>query len=41
MPSGTYTFAQLSAAYPANFPLTWVAQPGGTATNGGSITVLL
>jgi autotransporter-associated beta strand protein len=39
---GTYTFSQLTNAYAANFPATWVGQPGAsTVTNGsGSITVL-
>ncbi|MGC3957801.1 MAG: autotransporter-associated beta strand repeat-containing protein [Verrucomicrobiota bacterium] len=40
--SGTYTWAQLNTAYPANFPATWTAQPGAlleTAASG-SITVL-
>lgn len=41
--AGTYTFAQLNAAYPANFPTTWPVQLGsstGTNTGAGSITVL-
>jgi autotransporter-associated beta strand protein len=40
--SGTYSWAQLNAAFPANFPATWTAQPGATAetTAAGSITVL-
>jgi hypothetical protein len=40
---GTYTFAQLSSAFPANFPVTWSVQLGsstGTNTGTGSITVL-
>jgi hypothetical protein len=40
---GTYTFAQLHGAFPANFPVTWPVQLGsstGTNTGGGSITVL-
>ncbi len=40
--AGTYTFAQLNASYPANFPATWTAQPGAlTETSAaGSITVI-
>src|ERR1039458_3818926 len=44
--AGTYTFAQLNSAYPANFPATWaveIVQIGsttGTNTGTGSITVL-
>ena len=39
--SGTYSFAQLTAAYPANFPTTWTLQTGSTVSTGsGSITVL-
>jgi hypothetical protein len=41
--AGTYTFAQLHGAYPANFPATWPVQVGsttGTNTGLGSITVL-
>ncbi len=40
---GTYTFAQLHSAFPANFPVTWPVQLGsstGTNTGSGSITVL-
>ncbi len=38
---GTYTYAQLAAAYPANFPATWTPQNGSTVSNAsGSITVL-
>jgi len=40
---GTYTWAQLNAAFPANFPATWPVQLGsvtGTNTGAGSITVL-
>jgi len=37
---GQYSFAQLNAAYPANFPATWLAQPGAAVTNAsGSLTV--
>jgi hypothetical protein len=39
---GTYSFAQLNAAYPSNFPATWPLKNGSTTTNGsGSITVLV
>jgi hypothetical protein len=39
---GTYSFAQLNAAYPTNFPATWPLQNGSATTNGsGSITVLV
>jgi autotransporter-associated beta strand protein len=40
--AGTYTFAQLNAAYPANFPATWTGQPGALSetTAAGSITVI-
>jgi hypothetical protein len=38
---GTYTYAQLAAAYPANFPATWTMQNSSTVSNAsGSITVL-
>lgn len=38
---GTYTFAQLNAAYPANFPASWPFQYGSTtSTASGSITVI-
>jgi hypothetical protein len=38
---GTYTFAQLNAAYPANFPASWTLQSGSTIGIGtGSLTVL-
>jgi len=40
---GTYTFAQLHSAFPANFPVTWPVQLGsstGTNTGTGTITVL-
>jgi len=39
--AGTYSFAQLNAAYPANFPATWTPQTGATnyTTGSGSITV--
>ncbi len=43
VPPGTYTFAQLNAAFPLNFPATWPIQLGsvtGTNTGAGSITVL-
>ncbi|HEY5914252.1 MAG TPA: immunoglobulin domain-containing protein [Verrucomicrobiae bacterium] len=37
---GTYTFAQLNATYPMNFPATWPQQMGsGVSTGSGSITV--
>jgi hypothetical protein len=37
---GVYSFSQLNANYPANFPATWTAQLGSTVTAGsGSITV--
>ena len=37
---GTYTFTQLNAAYPINFPATWTLQAGSTINTGsGSITV--
>jgi hypothetical protein len=39
--AGTYSFAQLTAAYPANFPSAWAAQNGSTAAAGsGSLTIL-
>jgi hypothetical protein len=39
---GTYTFAQLNAAYPTNFPATWTMQTGSSVSNAsGSITVLV
>jgi hypothetical protein len=38
---GTYTFAQLNAAHPNNFPATWTAQSGSaTSVGSGSLTVL-
>jgi hypothetical protein len=38
---GTYTFAQLHAAYPANFPSTWTTHRAATShTGSGGITVL-
>lgn len=38
---GTYTYSQLAAAYPANFPATWTPQTGSTFSNAtGSLTVL-
>jgi hypothetical protein len=37
---GTYTFAQLNAAYPANFPATWPQQAISLSSSGsGSLTV--
>ena len=37
---GTYTFAQLNAAYPANFPATWPQQAASSFNAGsGSLTV--
>jgi hypothetical protein len=39
--AGTYTFTNLNAAYPANFPATWTQQLGSTVSTGsGSITVV-
>ncbi len=39
--SGTYSFAQLSTAYPAQFPASWTMQSGSAVSTGsGSITVL-
>jgi hypothetical protein len=39
---GTYTFAQLIASYPNNFPATWTLQNGSSVNTGsGSITVLV
>jgi PKD repeat protein len=39
--AGTYTFAQLNAAYPAYFPASWTLQNGSTVSTGsGSLTVL-
>ena len=43
MSPGTYSFAQLNSAYPANFPATWPVQLGsstGTNAGVGSLTVL-
>jgi hypothetical protein len=43
VPPGTYSFAQLNSARPANFPATWPVQLGsvtGTNTGTGSIKVL-
>ena len=38
---GSYTFAQLNAPYPNNFPATWTAQSGSPTSAGlGSLTVL-
>lgn len=38
---GTYSFTNLNATYPANFPATWAQQLGSTVSTGsGSITVL-
>jgi hypothetical protein len=40
--AGQYSFAQLNAAHPANFPANWLAQPGAATTNaaGGLIVGL-
>jgi hypothetical protein len=39
--AGTYTFAQLNSAYPANFPATWQRQTNSAVNTGsGQITVL-
>ena len=39
--AGTYTFAQLYSAYPANFPATWPKQTNSVVNTGsGQITVL-
>jgi len=39
--SGTYTHAELAAAFPANFPASWTGQTGATGetTASGSITI--
>jgi len=38
--AGAYTFAQLNAAYPTHFPISWAAQLGSVVTNGsGQIVV--
>lgn len=38
---GTYSFAQLNSAYPANFPASWPMQVGSAfSTGSGSVTVL-
>ena len=38
--SGTYTFAALNSAYPANFPASWTKQTGSSFSSGsGSLTV--
>lgn len=38
--AGQYSFAQLNAAYPANFPSSWIAQPGAPITTAsGSLIV--
>jgi autotransporter-associated beta strand protein len=38
--AGQYSFAQLNAAYPSNFPASWTAQPGAsTTTASGSLIV--
>lgn len=39
---GTYSFAQLNALYPANFPASWTPLPGGdgSTSGSGSITVV-
>src|SRR5262249_42746123 len=37
--AGTYTFAQLNATYPANFPVNWIQQAGsGSNAGSGNIT---
>jgi autotransporter-associated beta strand protein len=40
--TGSYTFAQLNAAYPANFPAAWTGQPGALTETAasGSVTVI-
>ncbi len=40
--AGTYSWAQLNAAYPANFPASWTGQPGAPSetTASGSVTVI-
>ncbi|MFZ0828411.1 MAG: LamG-like jellyroll fold domain-containing protein [Verrucomicrobiia bacterium] len=39
--AGTYSFAQLNAAYPAYFPASWTLQNGSSVSTGsGSLTVL-
>jgi hypothetical protein len=41
IPPGTYSFAQLTASYPGNFPSSWPQQMASSFTTGsGSITVL-
>jgi len=41
IPAGVYTYAQLAAAYPTNFPATWNSVYGSTSNQAsGSITVL-
>ena len=41
VPSGTYTFAQWTNSFPANFPVTWNLQTGSAVSSGsGSITVV-
>lgn len=39
---GTYTWAELNALYPANFPASWTGQPGAQSetTAAGSLTVI-
>jgi hypothetical protein len=38
--AGQYSFAQLNAAYPVNFPANWTAQPGAPVTTAsGSLIV--
>ncbi len=40
VPAGTYTYAQLAASYPANFPATWPLLTGSTTNRAsGNITV--
>ena len=40
--AGRYSFAQLAALFPANFPASWTQQQGSSARNAsGSITVLV
>jgi hypothetical protein len=40
--AGRYSFAQLAALFPANFPASWTQQQGSNVKNGsGSITVLV
>lgn len=41
--TGTYTFAQLNASYPNNFPATWMPKTGATnfTAGSGNLTVLV